>query len=290
MEIGFIGLGAMGAGVAENLIKAGHRLTVWNRSPAPVQALAAKGAVAAKGPEETVGGDVLFSMLANDAALRAVGLDGALLDGAAKGLVHVNLATISTGLAQELAKAHAARGLGYVSAPVFGRPDAAASAQLEVVAAGDKAALDKVAPLLAQIGRRVEIAGDKPEQANLFKIAGNFLIASALETMSEVFTLLSKGGVNPVLFHDVMTDALFAGRIYKNYGRLVLEKKFTPPGFALALGLKDVRLAEDAAKGLSMSLPVSSVVRGHLEEALSAGLGEEDWTAVSKVIEKKAQG
>ena len=290
MQIGFIGLGIMGRAIAENLLKAGHQVTVWNRSPGPVAALAAKGAVAAKSAEDTLGGEVLFSMLASDAVMRAVGLDGALLAKAAKGLVHANLATISTGFAQELAKGHAAHGLGYVSAPVFGRPDAAAAAQLEVVAAGGKASLDKVMPLFAQIGRRVEIVGDRPEQANLFKISGNFLIASALESMSEVFTMLAKGGVDPAKFHEILTDGLFSGRIYKNYGRLVIEKKFTPPGFALALGLKDVRLAEDAAKTLGMNLPIGTVVRGHLEQAIDAGFGEEDWTAVSKVIARNAAG
>jgi 3-hydroxyisobutyrate dehydrogenase-like beta-hydroxyacid dehydrogenase len=288
MDIGFIGLGAMGFGAAENLIKAGHRVTVWNRSPAPMQALAAKGAVAAKAPQDTMQGEVLFSMLASDAAIQAVGLDGPLLDGAARNLIHVNMATISIAMAGKLAAAHHARRLDYVAAPVFGRPDAAAAAQLLIVAAGDKAALDKVAPLFAKIGRRTEIVGTRPEQANLFKIAGNFLIASALDTMSQAFALLGKGDVDPAQFHGLMTDTLFAAPIYKNYGRLVLSKAFDPPGFALRLGLKDVKLAQEAAADLHMALPAGNLLAGHLEEAVKAGLGDKDWTAVSEVIAAKA--
>jgi 3-hydroxyisobutyrate dehydrogenase-like beta-hydroxyacid dehydrogenase len=288
MDIGFIGLGAMGAGIAENLLKAGHRVTVWNRSPGPLAALVAKGAVAAQDASETLKGDVLFSMLASDAAIRDVGLDGSLLDDAAPNLVHVNMATISTALASELTSAHAERGLGYVSAPVFGRPDAAATAQLVIVAAGEKTALAKVEPLFAAIARRTDIVGAEPQQANLFKIAGNFLIASALETMSEAFALLQKGGVDPAAFHGLMTDTLFAAPIYRNYGRLVLGKVFEPAGFALKLGLKDVNLARQAAEELGMTLPVGDVMRDHLDQAVQAGLGDKDWTAVSALIAQKA--
>lgn len=288
MKIGFIGLGAMGSGIAENLIKTGHQVTVWNRSPQPLAALAAKGAVAAAAPEETLQGDMLFSMLASDAAIRDLGLDGALLDRAAPNLLHVNMATISIALAAELATVHAERGLGYVAAPVFGRPDAAASAQLVIVAAGDKAALAKAAPLFEQIGRRTEIVGERPQQANLFKIAGNFLIASALDTMSEAFALLEKGGGDAAQFYTLMTDTLFAAPIYKNYGKLVIAKAFEPPGFALKLGFKDVKLAQEAAHDLDMALPIGDVLHVHLDEAVKAGLGDKDWTAVSALIAKKA--
>jgi 3-hydroxyisobutyrate dehydrogenase-like beta-hydroxyacid dehydrogenase len=137
MKIGFIGLGSMGSGIAENLIRAGHEVTAWNRSPEPLRALAAKGAIAAKKPEDALQGEVLFSMLASDSAVRDVGLDGRLLDKAAKGLIHANLATISTGFAKALAAAHESRGLDYVATPVFGRPDAAAKGQLIVVTGGE---------------------------------------------------------------------------------------------------------------------------------------------------------
>ena len=288
MDIGFIGLGAMGTGIAENLLKAGHRVTAWNRSPGPLAALSAKGAIAARNPAETLKADVLFSMLASDTAIRDVGLDGPLLDSAARGLTHVNLATISVGFAEELAAAHGARGLSYIAAPVFGRPPAAAAAQLVVTAAGETSALARVQPLFDSIGRRTVIVGEKPAQAALFKIAGNFLIASALDSMSEAFTLLQKGGVDAAQFLEFLTEALFAGPVYKNYGALVLDRKFEPPGFQLKLGLKDVKLAQDAAGRLNMALPIGDVLQNHLEQAVAMGLGDKDWTAVSAVIAKTA--
>src|SRR6185312_5528825 len=218
MRIGFIGLGQMGTAIAERLIKAGHELTVWNRSPAAAQALAKQGAVAVKHPAETMQGDVLFSMLANDEAMQEVGLDAALLDKAAKGLVHANLATISPTFARALAAAHESRGLGYVATPVYARPDMVRAGQMVVLAAGTNEAFAKIEPLLATIGRRTVRLGEEPEKANLFKIAGNFMIMSAVETMGEAFALLKKGGVDANLFWETMTEGLFASPIYKNYG------------------------------------------------------------------------
>jgi 3-hydroxyisobutyrate dehydrogenase-like beta-hydroxyacid dehydrogenase len=287
MKIGFIGLGNMGAAVAENLLKAGHDVTVWNRSSGPVAALAAKGAVAAASAEAALQGDVLFSMLASDAAMRAVGFP-ALLDKAAKGLTHINLATISVAFARELAAAHDSHGLGYVSAPVFGRPDAAAAGKLVVVAAGEPAALAKIAPLLDQIGRRTVIVGEAPEQANLFKIAGNFMIASAMESMGEAFALLKRGGIDAGVFHEILTESLFAGVIYPNYGKAMLAEKFEPAGFALKLGLKDVNLAREAAEGLGMTMPLADLVKDHYDTAMAQGWGEKDWSALGAVIAQKA--
>ena len=288
MKIGFIGLGGMGAAIAENLLKHGHAVTVWNRSPGPVAALAAKGAIAAPSAEATLGGDVLISMLASDAAMQAVGFPS-LLDKAAKGLIHVNLATVSVAFAQALATAHAAQGLGYISAPVFGRPDAAAAGKLLVVAAGKAAMIAKVTSLLDVIGRRTIIVGEAPEQANLFKIAGNFLIAGAMESMGEAFALLKKGGVDAGVFHEALTEGLFAGIIYPNYGKLMLAEKFEPAGFALKLGLKDVNLAREAADGLGMTMPLADLVKSHLDAAMEQGWEDKDWSAVGAVIAQKAK-
>ena len=288
MDIGFVGLGRMGAGVAENLLKAGHKVTVWNRSPGPVEALAAKGAVAAKTPQEAMQGALLFSLLASDAVMRGMGFAGALLDAAKKGLVHVNMATISPSFAAELSEAHEARGLTYVSAPVFGRPDAAASGQLEIVAAGNQAALKMLAPVFAVLARKIVIVGEEPQKANLLKIAGNFMIASAIETMGEAFALLKKGGVDPKLFHDVMTERLFTGVAYKNYGGMILAERFEPAGFALKLGLKDVNLARGAAEELTITLPIADLVSSHFRDALREGWGEKDWSAVGALAAKQA--
>lgn len=288
MKIGFIGLGRMGGHVAENLLKAGHEVTVWNRSPGPVQELVAKGAVAAKSPEDALQGDAVFSMLANDKVMEEVGLAGPLLTKAAKGLVHVNLATISVDFAKTLQAAHAKAGLHYLSAPVFGRPDMAASGQLVTVVAGDAAGLSKMQAVFPSITARVVPVGEEAEKANLFKICGNFMIASELEAIGEAFALLRKGGVDPALFHDVMTGRLFSGAVFKNYGLMVLNHQYEPAGFALTLGLKDVNLARAAAQGLGVEMPTAELLKTHYDQAVAWGWQDKDWSAIGEVPAKKA--
>jgi 3-hydroxyisobutyrate dehydrogenase-like beta-hydroxyacid dehydrogenase len=288
MNIGFIGLGQMGTGIARSLMRAGHEVTVWNRSPEAAQALADDGAALAKYPPDALQGDALFTMLASDRAMQDVGLDSALLDKAAAGLVHVNLATISPAFARALAAAHESRGLGYVAAPVFGRPEAAAKGELVVIAAAADEDFAKVETPLSQIGRRTVRVGKIPEQANLFKLAGNFMIMGVLETLGEAFALLKKGGVDEGRFLETMTEGLFAAPIYKNYGKLILEEKFEPAGFFLKLGLKDASLVKQAAAELSVPMPLAELVVGHFEEAMKKGWGERDWAAVSQLIAEKA--
>jgi 3-hydroxyisobutyrate dehydrogenase-like beta-hydroxyacid dehydrogenase len=288
MKIGFIGLGQMGTAFAGLLLQAGHSVTVWNRSPGAVKTLAAQGAIAAKTPDEAMQGEVLFSMLASDQAMQDIGLDAALLEKAAKGLVHVNLATISPAFARALAAAHESRGLGYVAAPVFARPDAAAKGMALVIAAGANDVVAKVEPLLAQIGRRVVRVGEAPEMANLFKVAGNFMIMSAVETLGEAFALLRKGGVDAEQFLDTMTEGLFAAPVYKNYGKQILNEAYEPAGFYLKLGLKDANLVKGASDELAAPMPLLDLVRGHYEEAMKKGWGEKDWAALGALAAEKA--
>jgi hypothetical protein len=287
MKIGFIGLGRMGHHVAANLMKAGHSVTVWNRSQAPVQALVAKGATAAATPEDALKGDAVFSMLSNDAVMRDVGLAGPLLEKAPKGLIHVNLSTISVAFAQELAAAHKQRGLSYISAPVFGRPEMAEAAQLVLVAGGDAAALQTMQPVFDKIGART-VPLDAPEKANLFKIAGNFMIASELESTGEAFALLRKGGVDPALFHDVLSGRLFTGAVFKAYGAMILNRAYEPAGFALTLGLKDVNLARAAAEGMGMTMPTAELLKANYDQAVAWGWQDKDWAAIGEVPAKKA--
>jgi 3-hydroxyisobutyrate dehydrogenase-like beta-hydroxyacid dehydrogenase len=288
MKIGFIGLGQMGTALAGQLMRAGHQVTVWNRSPKAIEALAAEGATAAKTPADAMQGDVLFSMLASDEAMRTVGLDAELLDKAAKGLVHVNMATISPDFARALAAAHDSRGLDYVAAPVFARPEAAAKGQAVIIVAGAHDAVAKIEPLLAAMGRRTVRVGEKPEMANLFKIAGNFMIMSAVETLGEAFALLKKGGVDPALFLDTMTEGLFAAPVYKNYGKQILAEAYEPAGFYLRLGLKDANLVKAASENLAVPMPLLDLVRGHYEEAMRKGWSEKDWASIAALIAEKA--
>ena len=288
MKVGFIGLGAMGSAMASNLIAAGHSVTVWNRSEAACAPLASLGAKVASTPDRAAQGDVLCSMLANDQAVREVFLEHALLDAMDRGMVHVNHATISVVLAQELAQAHEERGLAYVAAPVFGRPDMAAAAKLNILAAGVPAAIEKVQPLLQAMGSRVWPMGGAPERANVAKIGGNFMLASAIESMAEATALTRAYGVGAADFLEVMTNTLFAAPAYQGYGRLIAEQRFKPAGFTLPLGYKDVGLALAAGDAARVPLPFAGVLRDSLLEALAAGDEELDWSALALVAARRA--
>ena len=288
MDVGFLGLGRMGKSMAANLLRAGHKLCVWNRSPGPARDLAALGARIATEPAAAAQGEVLMSMLADDQAYRAVLFDAGVLDRAARGLIHVNLATVSVALARELARLHREHGLAYVAAPVFGRPEAAAAAKLNVVVAGDAAAIARIEPLLSVIGERTWPLAGAPECANAVKLAGNFMIASALETMGEATALVKAHGVTSGDFLKVMTNTLFAAPVYQLYGRLIAEQRYEPAGFTLALGFKDVRLALQAGDGANVALPFASVLRDHFLEATAAGMANHDWAALAEVSARHA--
>lgn len=288
MKVGFIGLGAMGAAMAANLLEAGHAVTVWNRSPAPAEALAAQGATVAKLPAEAAGGEAVLSMLANDQAVRAVILDGGVLDAMAPGTVHVNHATVSVALAKELAGMHARRDVGYIAAPVFGRPDVAAAGKLNILAAGEAARIDQVRPLLEAMGSRVWPLGEAPERANVAKIAGNFMLASAIESMAEASALTRAHGISAADFLEVMTSTLFAAPAYQGYAKLIAERRFKPAGFTLPLGYKDVGLALAAGEAARVPLPFAGVLRDSLLEALAGGDEDRDWSALSQVAARRA--
>ncbi len=287
MDIGFIGLGEMGAAMVENLLKAGHGVRVWNRTAERAEALVAAGAQRVASPHEALEGDAVFSMLADDDAVREV-FDAALLDAAPRGLVHVNLATISVALAEALTREHAERGLDYVAAPVLGRPDVARAAKLTIIAAGPAEAIDRVQPALDAIGQKTWRIGALPQQANVMKLAANFMLASAVETLGEAAALLGGHGVAMRDFLDIVTGGPFPGPVYQGYGTMIAEQRFEPALFKARLGLKDVRLALAAADAVATPLPVASVVRDSLLEAVAHGDGERDFAVLGKVAARRA--
>ena len=289
MRAGFIGLGNMGMPIARNLIKAGHELTVYNRTRSKAEALASAGAKPANSVAEACVAEIVMTMLADDHAVeRTTFGDGGILNTLAGGGVHLSLSTISTALSRRLTEAHSARGQSFIASPVFGRPDAAAAARLAVVAAGPAEAVERVRPLLEAIGRKLFVIGLEPYSANAVKLAGNFLIASMLETLSEAFTLIQKSGVEPAKFLEVLNGSLFQSPIYENYGKIIIGEKFSPPGFALCLGLKDVRLVLAAADEVAVPMPVASVIRDHYLSAVARGWGDMDWAALAKVVAEDA--
>ena len=287
MDIGFIGLGEMGVAMVRNMLKAGHPVRVWNRSPERAEALAADGAQVVGSPADAFTGDAVFSMLADDAALRAV-IDAQLLEHAPRGLIHVSMATISVALAEELAHAHALRGLHYVAAPVLGRPDVAAAGKLTIVAGGPAEAIDRVQPVFDAIGQKTWRIGSLPQQANVMKLAANFMIGSAVETLGEAASLVTAHGVTMQDFLDVITSGLFQGPVYQGYGKMIAERRYEPALFKARLGLKDVRLALAAADAVSTPMPVASVVRDSLIEAMAHGDGEKDFAVLGQVSARRA--
>ena len=276
----------MGSGMARNLLRAGHELAVYNRSREKTEPLAAEGARLAASPAEVCRDtEVVITMLSDDAALEQVafgdnGIAGALADGA----VHVSCSTISTAMARRLTSA---QGRQYLSAPVFGRPEAAEAKKLLVVAAGPSDTIDRCRPLFDAVGRQTFVAGTQPWKANAVKLCGNFMIASMLETFGEAYATLRKSDVSPHLFLEVMT-ALFGSPVYANYGKIVADGKFEPAGFALKLGLKDARLVLETARECASPMPLASVIHDHLLSGLAQGQGEMDWSSVARVIAKDA--
>lgn len=281
-QLAFIGLGNMGTGMALRLIGAGHSVTVWNRTAEAADTLVTAGALRAVSPEEAFAAEVVFSMLAHDKAAEAV-FTPELLATARPGTIHVNMATVSVAAADRLAALHEAARIGYVAAPVLGLPKVAATGQLNVVAAGDPATIAAVQPYLDQLGKRTWPVGTTPSMANLVKIGVNYNIIHAIQALAESVTLLENGGVEGSDFLAILTDVAFTGSIYPGYGRLISEKLYSP-SFPVALGLKDLTLAEQAAEQNGTVLLSAPVLRGAFERALAdPELAELDWSVIAEV-------
>jgi 3-hydroxyisobutyrate dehydrogenase-like beta-hydroxyacid dehydrogenase len=284
MEVGFVGLGQMGHAIAGNLLAAGHQLGVWNRSADKADELVAKGARRAANPADAAMGGVVFTMLADDAALDAVSWgDGGLLS-ATKPVLHVSLSTISPDLAVRLGQAHAGAGGRFLSAPVFGRPDAAAAAKLFVVAAGAAADIDECRPLFDAIGQRTFVVGEEPRMANVVKLCGNFMIMASVEALAESLTLAAKNGVERSALLEVLTETLFGGLVHRNYGKMLVEESYRPAGFAAPLGLKDMRLVNGVAEASRVPMPLLGVVRDHLLSTIAREGDDIDWSGIGKII------
>jgi 3-hydroxyisobutyrate dehydrogenase-like beta-hydroxyacid dehydrogenase len=225
MKVGFIGLGQMGAGMATSLIRAGHELTVYNRTREKAQPLAALGAKVAERIADACRGEVVFTMLADDRAVEGVTLGSEGIERhLARGAIHISSSTISVRLAEKLTEVHAKAGQAFVSVPVFGRPPVAATGKLFVVAAGDNSVVERIAPLLGSIGQKVCVLSERPRDANLLKLSGNFLITAMIEALGEMLALVEKGGLDRRVCMDFLTSTLFDAPIYKNYGGMMVER------------------------------------------------------------------
>jgi 3-hydroxyisobutyrate dehydrogenase-like beta-hydroxyacid dehydrogenase len=274
----------MGTAIATNLVESGHQIRVFNRNPARTEPLRRAGATVAASPVEAAHqADAVFSMVADDAALTSVTLgETGILAGLKPGAVHVSLSTIGVGTAQALTIQHLDAGVGFVSAPVFGRPDAAAARKLFIMAAGADAHLKIAVPLLEQLGQSVGIVGAEPSQANLVKLIGNFMLSVIIETLGEACAVAGKAGIDPMHFVSLLTNANFNAPPYKIYGSMIASQQFQPAGFSLPLGQKDNRLMLKAAEALGVPLPLGSFIHDRYLAARAQGLGaDHDWSAAA---------
>ncbi len=287
MNIGLIGLGQMGRGIAHRLLDRGHTLSVWNRTAAAAEPFRQRGAVIAAEPGGLFDADVVITMLADDAAVEAVWITSGLLQRMPAAALHLNMASVSLHMGQKLAVLHRAAGSPYVSAPVFGRPEAATTGQLDIVAAGAATAITRCEPLFAALGRRWFNAGVEAHCANIVKIARNFLLGSIIESLGEAFALAKKSGVDPALFLDIITSTSMNAPAYKNYGRLMLEPP-AQPTFSLKLGLKDVELALAAGDDSGVPLPLATLLREQHLAAIERGYGDQDWAALGNYAAERA--
>lgn len=285
MDVGFIGIGGMGAAMVPHLVKAGHRVGAWNRDAAAARAL--EGVTVLASPAAAFENDAVVTMLSDDAAVRAVIIDSGALASARKGCVHVMMATISLALVEELQGLHRDAGVAYVAAPVFGVPAAAAQAQLNIMAAGDAGAVAAVQPLLDAMGQRTWHLGSDPTHANVAKIAGNMMISLAIEAMGEATALTESYGLKAADFLEVVTSTILASPSYKRYGGFIASNSYEP-GFKLTLGLKDVNLALEAAKAKNAVLPSAEIVRENMLAAVDQGLEGKDWSILAKAARRRA--
>jgi 3-hydroxyisobutyrate dehydrogenase-like beta-hydroxyacid dehydrogenase len=294
MKVGFIGLGKMGEPMARNLLRAGHLLTIYNRTRQRAEALGGEGArVADTAADAAADAEVLITMLADDHAVRSVLLgagpdETSAIDALAPEAVHMSVSTIGIECSKELEREHRARRQGYVAAPVIGRTEAARDKALWVIAAGAPKDIERCRPLMEALGRGITIAGEEPWQANLTKIGVNFMLATVLEAFGEVYAMLEKSGIDPHSFLDVANSGAFRSPVYANYGRMIADRQYEPAGFSLELGLKDTELALQAGDAVQVPLPFASVLRDHYLQALAHGHGELDWSAVAEVARHNA--
>jgi 3-hydroxyisobutyrate dehydrogenase-like beta-hydroxyacid dehydrogenase len=292
-EVGFIGLGHMGAAMAANLVTFGYRVIAYVRRAEQMGKLVALGLKPTTDLSDLFDCEVIISMLPDDAAVSEIvfGRERDRIVGLAMGLtrggIHLSMSTISTGAAARLAGEHAQYGQGYVAAPVFGNPDAAKARQLFIVAAGAPTDVERCRPLLDALGQRTFVIGTDPAHANLLKLLGNMLTATTLEVLGETIALARKRGLDPKLFFDVLTNTMFGGRAHRIYGEKIVAERYAP-GFALPLAFKDVHLALAEAEKAAVPMPSVSVVRDRMMTAIARGHADLDWSALGLVAAEEA--
>lgn len=283
MHIGWIGLGNMGQVMAARVLDAGHELTVYNRSRDKARSLVERGAKLAESPAQAATAELVVTMLADDAALQDVLGPGGALAAMTANTVHVSMSTISHALALSLTATHAERGVGFVGAPVFGRPDAAAAGKLFILGAGEASALERCQPLFDVLSQKVLPLGTEPAAAHLTKVLGNFMLISSVELLAEALNVAKAAGMDPGALLQALTASVFSAPFYANYGRMIVGQDFAgPPAFALPLARKDIALATAVAASVAAPLPSAEPVRAKIAQLLANGGEQLDLTVIGK--------
>jgi 3-hydroxyisobutyrate dehydrogenase-like beta-hydroxyacid dehydrogenase len=285
-SVGFVGLGGMGSAMVGRLLESGYDVVVWNRSKEPVAAVVERGAQSADDVAEVLQTGSVLSMLAHDSAFRSI-FTPAVLAKAPAGCVHANMATVSVAAGDEFADLHRHAGVGYLAAPVLGRPPVAGAGQLNILVGGDPDLLDSIRGPLDALAKRIWHLGDSPAAANTAKIGINYLIIHALQAMAESITLAEKSGIDPSLFVELLSNTLFPGPVYSGYGAMMAESRYTPAGFTTTLGLKDLNLARAAADSVGVALPTGDLLSELFSEAVARG-ADLDWASIAEVTRHQA--
>ena len=289
MKVGFIGLGNMGSAMAANLLRAGHEVTVYNRTASKAKPLNDQGAKLATTLADACRGDAVITMLADDHAVEAVVFgEGGLLESLGPRTIHISMSTISVALSQRLSEAHSRADQRFIVAPVFGRPDVAAIGKLYIITAGPADLVEPCTPLFKAMGQKTLRVSDHPPDANLVKLSGNFLLASIIEALGEAFALIGKAGIDRHHYFEILTSTLFTGPAFTNYGGLIANQKFHPALFAAPLGAKDIRLALAAADSLRVPMPLGSLLHDRFLTLLANGGEGLDWSAIGQLAAKDA--
>ena len=291
MKLGFIGLGRMGSAMAANLVRAGHEVTVFNRTPGKSSALVALGAQEAATLAGACRGEAVITMLADDEAAANIAMgSGGLVENLSKGAIHLSMSTISVAMSDRLAQAHAQSGQRYVAAPVFGRPDMAAAAKLFIVAAGDPEAIDTCRSVFDALGQKTSTIGGVPSAANLVKLTANFLQAAVIESLGEAIALIGKAGIDRRAYVDLLTSTIFTAPAYKIFGPLIADGTFGTAAFAAPLGYKDIRLALAEAETLRVPMPLASLLHDRFLRLFAQGGDNLDWSAIGGLASQDAGG
>jgi 3-hydroxyisobutyrate dehydrogenase-like beta-hydroxyacid dehydrogenase len=288
--IGFIGLGSMGLPMAQNVLKAGYALRVYNRDARKAAPLLQAGATLVQQPQDVVTpGGIVITMVADDTAIAQVttGPDGFLKHLGPHG-IHISMSTVSPTIARQMEQLHIQHECSYIGAPVFGRPDAAAAAKLWLLMAGNTAAKERVRPLISSMGQKIFDFGEQAENANIAKVSGNFLMLAAAEAISETLTMAEKHGVDRVQLMNMFTQTLFGCTTYQNFGKRIAARDFTEVSFQMQLALKDVDLMLDASRRAQSPMPFASILHDRLLTGIARGRAEHESLELARVSDENA--